>query len=364
MTIHGAKGLEAPAVFVADAARQASEPPSSYRAVVDWPSTSDTPEHFLLVGKAAERDPVSTRLISKQKEADRKEEANLLYVALTRAGQYLFISGCEPKNGSTGWYGFVRSRLDAERESLAQGRSNFDIRYRETDEADNADPVLVFAYGEPESCSLAQDRQTVNELEIDSRLSQPIPASPSLSIINPSSVDEELPVHGPGAGIRARGRGIWIHRALEMLATDCQRDQVYQQFSREAEVELESDVIEHYWQEAVGIVDDERFSAFFNRSMFVEYFNEMPLLYFRGNDPVYGIVDRVVLTGESIAILDYKTHEAATPENINELARSYYSQMQFYGDGVAALWPQKKISLILVFTACSEIVEVPYPAET
>ena len=81
MTIHGAKGLEAPAVFVADAARQATEPPSSYSAVVNWPSTSDSPEHFLLVGKAAERDPASMRLINQQKEADRKENCICWQVA-------------------------------------------------------------------------------------------------------------------------------------------------------------------------------------------------------------------------------------------------------------------------------------------
>jgi ATP-dependent helicase/nuclease subunit A len=199
-------------------------------------------------------------------------------------------------------------------------------------------------------------------------LTRPIPARPSQATINPSLADEKILVgqlqQDPAAANRARERGIWIHRALELLATDSGGKQAGQQFRLEAERELGNDLIERYWQEAAGIVKNERFAKYFGRSAFTYDFNEMPLLYFTGNDTVYGVVDRIILTGESVTVLDYKTHESATLENINELAQPYYRQMQFYGDGVAALWPQKKVSLILLFTACGEIVEVPYPAET
>ena len=368
LTIHGAKGLESPVVFVADTARNGTDPSSSYRTVVDWPAASDRPEHFLLVGKTADRDPTSERLIEKQKAADKKEEANLLYVALTRAGQYLFISGCEPKSGGNSWYSFVRSRLDNERESLMQGRDNFEIQFMEKEEANSTMSDFVFAFGKAEPCSPSQAQTRVHAPEIDPRLTRPIPARPSQATINPSLADEKILVgqlqQDPAAANRARERGIWIHRALELLATDSGSKQAGQQFRLEAERELGNDLIERYWQEAAGIVKNERFAKYFGRSAFTYDFNEMPLLYFTGNDTVYGVVDRIILTGESVTVLDYKTHESATLENIHELAQPYYRQMQFYGDGVAALWPQKKVSLILLFTACGEIVEVPYPAET
>ena len=50
MTIHGAKGREAPVVFLADSATT-SKLRSVYKAMFDWPGDSDRPTHFLLSGK-------------------------------------------------------------------------------------------------------------------------------------------------------------------------------------------------------------------------------------------------------------------------------------------------------------------------
>jgi len=368
MTIHGAKGLEAPVVFIADAARASHESSNSFNTIVDWPAGSSKPEHFLLVGKTALRDPVSLRLAEQQKEADKKEEANLLYVALTRAGQYLFLSGCEPKSGSRGWYGFISARLEAERARLEQDRNNFDIHFETPDDSTSGDPVFAFGYGVPERCNSSDEKPILHRIEIDSRLTRPLHRRPAGAIINPSSIDETILAtqtqQDPAAGATARQRGVWTHRALELLATDGDRESLLNRFTREAETELESELLKDCWRQATAIVDNDGFSAFFNRSEYLDDFNEMPLLYFNGKDPVYGVVDRVVVTDDSVMVLDYKTHELATHENVGELALPYYSQMHFYGNGVAALWPQKKVALYLLFTACGEIVEVPYPADT
>jgi len=111
MTIHAAKGLEAPVVFLADAAnsKRAQRP---YRALINWPANARRPSHFMLTAKKAGQDTLTTALLQEQETQELREDANLLYVALTRARQFLFISGCAPQRGDDlGWYGMITSRL-------------------------------------------------------------------------------------------------------------------------------------------------------------------------------------------------------------------------------------------------------------
>ncbi|RJQ46536.1 MAG: DNA helicase UvrD [Gammaproteobacteria bacterium] len=122
MTIHAAKGLEAPVIFLADAAA----PPHGvrpYRALIDWPSGAPRPAHFLLTGKKSAQDSVTRSLLEQHERAEQHEEANLLYVALTRARRFLFVSGVLPyKGGDLGWYGMIVRPLlpecDPERAAL------------------------------------------------------------------------------------------------------------------------------------------------------------------------------------------------------------------------------------------------------
>lgn len=107
MTIHAAKGLEAPVVFLADAAnsKRAQRP---YRALIDWPSGAQRPRHFMLTAKKAEQDSLTRALLEQEEIHELREDANLLYVALTRARQFLFISASAPlRSNDLGWYGMI-----------------------------------------------------------------------------------------------------------------------------------------------------------------------------------------------------------------------------------------------------------------
>jgi ATP-dependent helicase/nuclease subunit A len=120
MTIHGSKGLESPVVFIADASVTPSER-GAWTALVDWPPAADRPADFLLAGSKALRDTVTERLIGLQAQDACREDANLLYVAMTRARQYLFISGTESaRSRDSGWYGMVRAAA-ADWETSAAG---------------------------------------------------------------------------------------------------------------------------------------------------------------------------------------------------------------------------------------------------
>jgi ATP-dependent helicase/nuclease subunit A len=94
MTIHASKGLEFPIVFVVNLARGATGPPHPVRVIVDGETES------VAVGRFA------SEMAEAERERDRHETRRLLYVAMTRARDRLYLSSSlkggalTPGNGS------------------------------------------------------------------------------------------------------------------------------------------------------------------------------------------------------------------------------------------------------------------------
>lgn len=92
MTIHSAKGLEAPIVVLLDANN--SEPARDDLGVLcDWPQDAAAPMHFSIFGRQSERGAARDALFAAEEGFKQQEDWNLLYVAATRAKQILIISG-------------------------------------------------------------------------------------------------------------------------------------------------------------------------------------------------------------------------------------------------------------------------------
>jgi ATP-dependent helicase/nuclease subunit A len=105
MTIHGAKGLEAEIVVLADAHARAG--PETESVLVVWPPEAPAPKHVSLVGRGASAQDEARAAWFRQEEAQRvQEDWNLLYVAATRTRQVLIVAGSAPANGSPDdtWY--------------------------------------------------------------------------------------------------------------------------------------------------------------------------------------------------------------------------------------------------------------------
>ena len=107
MTIHGAKGLESPFVIMLDANHTEWRAP--HRGVLlDWPPEHTSPSHLSLY-TAKTLTSERSIIFKKENEVSQNENWNLLYVAMTRAKQGLWLSGVQGKN-KTGihersWYG-------------------------------------------------------------------------------------------------------------------------------------------------------------------------------------------------------------------------------------------------------------------
>jgi ATP-dependent helicase/nuclease subunit A len=113
MTIHGAKGLEAEIVALADA--HAKPAPDAESVLVVWPPQEPAPVHVSLVARGeAGRDDARAAWFGDDDAQRQQEDWNLLYVAATRARQVLIVAGSAPAKGQyeDTWYTRLQAAAD------------------------------------------------------------------------------------------------------------------------------------------------------------------------------------------------------------------------------------------------------------
>lgn len=123
LTIHGAKGLEAPIVWLLGA-NAPPRPPDAWDMLVDWPPEAPAPQHLSFTGRKEDRGAARQFLFEQEAAAAEREELNVLYVALTRARQVFIASGCENSrySGPTPYH-YLSLALQALGGGLAYGES-------------------------------------------------------------------------------------------------------------------------------------------------------------------------------------------------------------------------------------------------
>ncbi|MBS1229875.1 MAG: ATP-dependent exonuclease beta subunit, helicase and exonuclease [Proteobacteria bacterium] len=121
LTIHGAKGLEAPVVWLLDA-NASPRAQESWDLLVDWPPQAAAPEHVSFYGRQNERGAARAPLFDAELAAAAREELNLLYVAITRARQVFIASGIENAKASAATpYRLLEAALAGLGATLAHG---------------------------------------------------------------------------------------------------------------------------------------------------------------------------------------------------------------------------------------------------
>lgn len=355
LTIHAAKGLESPAVFLADATNT-HRPASGVHAVIDWPPDAQQPQCFLLTGKKDDWAPYTRRVMATHEGAAQRENINLLYVALTRAKQFLFVSGSTPTKGTElGWYGLIESALApaTARDGGSTENAGAVFPQREAN-----DPVVIES-GATTPAALAVVAKDVEPLPVDVRLSQRIaPIREAAPEITPSATagrgDE------PTADDDGQLRGIAIHRMLDLLTRTAESNwpELYRRLLREYGADAGEAAVTSWWKEAAQTCRHESFRKFFDGTQFDKAFNEVPVSYEQDSRIVHGVADRIVVTGSQVMIIDYKTHATATKETLEKFAAAYQSQLRLYANGARRLWPQHEVRALLLFTACRETAEI------
>ena len=334
LTVHAAKGLEAPVVFLADAATVPKDR-SAWRACVDWPGDTKRPRLIVLAARNTARDRRTQGLLDVRAAAQRCEDANLLYVALTRARQYLFISGSARANASnTGWYGTLAQAL-ADCAPSADGHPSIRSGTRR-----QAEPVTG---------------QAANGLSIDARLAHPIKTTLRDICIAPSRL--ALANEHAHSDVDGRERGIALHLMLDCLTRAPVADPggLYLDIANRLQRNTDDAELLDWWQEARTLVAHPALSALFDPARCSTAYNEAPVQYLSDGHMVYGVIDRLIVTSDSVLVIDYKTHHPLDDQRMQQLLQDYRPQLDCYAQAAARLWPDHHIRAGLLFTACAEL---------
>lgn len=340
MTIHASKGLEAPVIFLADTISVIRDR-SAISTLVDWPADHPRPEVFQLIPAGDQRDGYSRSLLEKQRDTQHREQANLLYVAATRARQFLFVSACRPQQQGSclDWH---TPMLNALRELVGDP------------EAQQAS----YEYGDISTCTSTRvsSQQTVAPPPAEwLQTSMSTPRVPTL--IAPSRQ-----THAPqndDTDEDGQTRGLAIHRCLELLCNGHDAQQIANRLSEELQLAPDDPLIETCLQEARDNMNHADLDFIFHPGADWRVYNECPLHYALGDDGVFGLVDRLLVSDDRIIVIDYKSHIQANTQTIALLAQTYRQQMRLYTEGAQRVWPHRKVEAYLLFTHCRCLQPMP-----
>lgn len=321
LTVHAAKGLEAAAVFLAQAMQAPSADTPGWR--IEWPHDAERPTQWLLVPRRDEHDALSARLHAQRKLRTQREEAQLLYVAVTRARQFLHVSGFASRSAAQtgGWYAPIQQAFAA--------------LSAETGD----DGVSVYAQGHPQVLAPpAPPPQPV----ADPRWQQPLHlATDTASPRAPSAQDGNDEAPDP-VGTR---RGEALHVLLHALSEGCAPQDA---LLRASLADWNAEQSRALLAEAQAVLDAPALARFYSGA--TRAWNEVPV----SHAGIHGVVDRLVDDGETLWVLDYKSHRRGEPAAL--LAR-YRPQLEAYRAAVQAVWPQRRVRAGLVLTARALWVE-------
>jgi len=109
LTVHGAKGLEAEVVILADMDAEPARS-STYGLMIDWPEGEAAPMRCAFVASESRCPPSLRALRDAEAQAADIEAMNALYVAMTRARRTLVFSSTQPRAAQAeSWWGWMHN---------------------------------------------------------------------------------------------------------------------------------------------------------------------------------------------------------------------------------------------------------------
>ncbi len=303
-TVHGAKGLEAPVVFILDA-HFAAPPNRGYEVLLDWPPGDDRPRHFSLQTVVKERIAAHEDLFAVEAEIAARENLNLLYVAMTRAKQALIVSGTPNRKAEDTWYRKIEQACAAAADAVA------------------ARPALPVT-GKSQAATVA----TAAERGPDKSgaLNQPLAIGERKSVVDTT----------------ATRYGTRFHLIMEKLTGEAFPPE--KESLRQALGIPEPD-FSRLHDEALKLLGNPALRRFYDPAQFVSASNEMSF-----SEGEVMRIDRLVEFSDAVWVIDYKTGEDVTPESAARAASRYRSQVDAYCAAMRRAFPGKPVHALLVFS--------------
>ncbi len=341
MTVHGAKGLQANVVFLPDTC---VTPDARQDTRLYWDASGPEPLMFWPVVKDNE-ETLCGELREQVRRDAIEEYSRLLYVALTRAQDRVYVCGWEGKHGRSDgcWYDLVERGLRQQGAlplTMDDGREGLRLENPQTAAPDNTDQR---AGNDMSDAALPHWTQSPPPAE-------PTPPSP----LNPSRPDsDDPPIRSPlgdDDGARFK-RGLLIHRLLESLPDLPPKTwaATAARYLALATHELDDTQQTEICAETLAVLNDPQLAVLFGPQSRAE----VPLVGAVGSGAGSGVIsaqiDRLVITDSRILIVDYKTNRPP-PLDEADVAPQYLRQMALYRAALRGIYPTLPVQCVLLWT--------------
>jgi ATP-dependent helicase/nuclease subunit A len=343
MTVHGAKGLEAPVVFLPDTLQLPDRGSPLIWSEADglplWRPRGDFAAPFYVGERAALR------------RRQLQEYRRLLYVALTRAQDRLYVCGWQtqrPAREALSWHGLCAAGWAAIAAPFA-----FDTRplIGERDGWQGEGLRLVGA----QTALPVGDRQVFAEAPASGRVSAWVAAPPPPE---PSPPKPLLPSRPSGpepatlsplavAGRDRFKRGLIVHRLLQSLPElpPDERETAARRFLALPVHSLAADEQAEIAAEVLAVLGDPRLAELWGENSRAE----VPVVGLIGEHALSGQIDRLVVTSERVLIVDFKTVRPA-PASEDAVPTLYLQQLATYQAALGRIYRDHRIDCAILWT--------------
>ncbi|CAH1656987.1 MULTISPECIES: double-strand break repair helicase AddA [unclassified Chelatococcus] len=386
MTVHGAKGLEAPVVILADGC--------------DVPTGRTDPKLFAIAGRdgpalpiwspRSELDPAAVAGVRDRLRREAEEEHNrLLYVAMTRAKERLVVAsytslGRDAKTGDfrplpeKSWPAMIRKGLEAGAYGLVEApapHGNGTV-WRWRDPARPASPSAPPAAAAVALPSLPAwlDRRLPPEAEAR----PPLRPSSALGAADQLPEAAGFPSGGPLAGPlgapprsrrdedarrAARLGGDFLHKLLQHLPEGLMRggEAMAREIAALLEVRatgLDAATRDGIVTDALAVLARPDLAALFGPSSRAEVPIAGAITIDDEAVPVSGQIDRLAVTADAVHVADFKTSHWP-PATLDAAPASHLAQLAVYAALLAEIYPDRPVRAFLVYTRGPRVFKVP-----
>ncbi|MEL7097422.1 MAG: double-strand break repair helicase AddA [Pseudomonadota bacterium] len=324
MTVHGAKGLEAPIVILPDCGQIKNDVKDKIIEVADTPVWKPSSDALPMV--------ISDR-IDQIKEAQWEEKLRLLYVALTRAEKWLIVAaaGDLNKDGRT-WFQIVQGAMNH------LGATSFETPLG---------PGQRLSFGDwdglPMRAARGDDQTVAPASFVESPLAQVPERRETLS---PSDLGGSKALPGPQgmSEDEAKAYGSFVHKLLE---------------GADPGDTLPADLKQDARAEAQAVKDDAALAHLFAPDVLSEVDVTAPF----GTERLHGSIDKLMVADDTVTVVDFKTNRVV-PDTPADIPDGVLRQMGAYLLAVRQIYPDRAIRLVIVWTRTRAAMEVPHDIVT
>ncbi|MEJ2124730.1 MAG: double-strand break repair helicase AddA [Alphaproteobacteria bacterium] len=362
MTVHGAKGLEANIVFMADTcSTSAAKRGGLILLNAEFPLSHGAQLPIWALPGAAQVPQIEAAHEAIQ-TTEREEYHRLLYVAMTRARDRLYVAGFEGKNGRNKgcWYDLVAEGL-SEHLRTAEDAFGNRVQRMETPQLSAPAEAAKVELSAPDAISPLPDwiSRPVRQEQTPARAVNPsrlrdgraVKAGDAISGDNDAAPRED-----------ALLRGILVHRLLELLPAlpPAKREQAGRRFLSTEGATLSPGISETLLGDVCRILETPNFAAVFGPGSRAEVPLAVEMPGVTAREPLFisGQIDRLIVGESEIVAVDFKTG-GFIPKKLELVPAAYITQLAAYRLALTRLFPGKTVRAAILWTQRPLFMEIP-----